>query len=376
MKDEFLRQLKNILSFIDVKRSRQRKAPTNCILFPVIWVTNRCNLRCKMCDQWKTDPAILSQELTTREWFSFIDSASRMHAAVIIITGGEPLLRGDIFDILEYIRKKGIASHLCTNGTLLNEVTVNRLKDSKLSSISISLDSEFAEIHNEMREVDCFDTVVKGIKLLRRTMSKANIGINFLITKRNFRNIDGMVSFAENLGVNQIKFAPIHTNLQHRHKDFSNLGYFLFTQDDLSQLRHEIDKLISAASQTKLLTTSLSFMEGIPNLYDTQYVRLPCYAGYISCAVDALGWVSPCEDIDGDENLRNKSLEEIWKSSSFQQLREQAHNCTSKCWDTTHTELNIRCSGWGFMEQFSQIRKEMNFYFSVKQSIGTARVAK
>ena len=173
-----------------------------------------------------------------------------------------------------------------------------------------------------------------------------------------------MISFAENLGVNQIKFAPIHTNLSHRYKELSSFGDLLFTKSDLPELRFEIDRLIRAASQTKLLTTSLSFMEGIPNLYDTQHCRLPCYAGYISCAVNALGWVSPCEDIEGNENLRDKSLEEIWNSLSFQQLRQKVHNCTSKCWDTTHTELNIRCSRWWFMREFGQILKEIHLYFS------------
>jgi len=363
-RDNSLYQFKSILHFVGVKKYRRQRVPPDSILFPIIWITNRCNLRCKMCNQWKTDPATLSEELTTREWYSFIDSASRMHVAVIIITGGEPLLRPDIFDILGYIKKKEIACHLCTNGALLNKATIDRLKSSRLNSISISVDSERAQMHNEIRGSDCFDTVIKGIKLLRQAMPEVNIGINSLITRKNFQDINRMVSFAENLKVNQIKFAPIHTNLSHKRKEVSSFGDLLFIEDDLPQLRLEINKVIRAASRTKLLTTSLSFMEGIPNLYDSQYCRVPCYAGYISCTVNALGWVSPCEDIEGNENLRSKSLEEIWRSSSFQQLREQVHNCMSKCWDTTHTELNIRCSLRGFVKEFRQVLKEINFYLS------------
>jgi len=317
-----------------------------------------------MCDQWKTDPDILSQELSNREWSSFIDSASRMHAAVIVVTGGEPLLRADIFDIIKYIHKKGIASHVCTNGTLLNELIVNRIKDSELNTISISLDSYCAEVHNQIRGVDCFDSVIRGIKLLRRTMPEIKIGINYLISKQNFRNMHRMIPFAEKLKVNQIKFDPIRTNLMYRKKNLSSFGDLLFNKDDLPELYLEIEKLLHAVSKTKLLTTSSTFMKGIINLFKGPPYRMSCYAGYISCAIDALGLVSPCDNFDGKENLRDKPFEEIWKSPAFQHLREKVHNCSSKCWDTTHTELNIRCSGWRFMKQFGQILKEIHFYFS------------
>ena len=362
--NQLLRQLPNILFFTEVKRCRRKRISPNTILFPVIWITNRCNLRCKMCDRWKTEKEEEGNELSTREWYSFGDSARDMHAAIITITGGEPFLRQDIFDIIKYFRKQGIASHVCTNGTLLNEVMINKLKDAKLNSISISVDSDCAQLHNEIRGTNCFDIVVNGIKLLRRVMPKLKIGINCVISKKNFRNIYQMVSFAEKLGVNQIKFDPIHTNLMHREKNLSSFDGFLFTKDDLPELRFELNKLIKALSQSKLLTVSTFFLKGIVNLYNGQFRKIPCYAGYISCAIDPFGRVSPCDNFDGNESLRNKSLEEIWKSSSFQRLRQKVHNCTSKCWDTTHTELSIRCSLRRFIQEFGQILKEIGFYFS------------
>jgi len=363
MKAKTIRYLTKFLYFLDVKKCRRLKISPKSILFPVIWITNRCNLRCKMCDQWKTDPKIISKELTTKEWYSFVDSAYRMHVAVIVITGGEPFLREDIFDILRYIYKKGIACHVCTNGSLLDENTIDKLRDLKLDSISISLDSDREEIHNEMRGIDCFDKVVKGIKLLRHSIQEIKIGINCVITKRNFHDLYRIVPFVENLGVHQIKFDPIHTNLMHRRKNPYSFGNLFFTKEDIPELRHEINKLIYAVSRTKLLTTSSIFIKEIPNLYRNHSNKLPCYAGYISCAVDALGWVSPCDNFDGEENLRDKSLEEIWKSSSFQRLRQNVYNCNSCCWDTTHAELNIRCSAREFFKEFGQILKETNFYF-------------
>ena len=354
---------RKVLSLLKIRRYRNLNSPPRVILFPVIWVTNRCNLRCRMCDQWRTDSSLLSQELKTKEWFSIIDSAYQMCSAVISIAGGEPLLRSDIFDILSYIHRKGLVSHLVTNGTLLNEDTVNRLKRSGVNSISVSLDSYIPEIHNNIRGVDCFNSVVKGIGFLKRNISGVKIGINYVITKQNFLNMYRMISFAEKLEVNQIKFDPIYTNLIHRRKSLSSFEDLIFDEDDLPELDREIDKLIRVSSKTKLLTNSSFFLKGMLNLYKGQLQKLRCYAGYISCSIDPLGWVSPCENFDGNENIRDKPLEKIWRSSSFQKLRQKVHACRANCWDTTHGELNIRCSLKGGVKEFSRIFKELDYYF-------------
>jgi MoaA/NifB/PqqE/SkfB family radical SAM enzyme len=315
-----------------------------------------------MCKQWKTKQEDSARELSAREWFLFVDSARRMHAAVIVITGGEPLLREDLFEIIKYIRKNKIACHLCTNGTLLNEFNVRRLKDSGVNSVSVSLDSDCAQIHNKIRGIDCFDQVVEGIKLLRAYAPELRIGINYVVTRINFRNLDRMLAFAQLLKVNQIKFDRVHTNLMHRGMPISDSAELIFIKEDLASLKQEVGKLMNAASKIKLLTNSHTFLEGISVLSEAKALRLDCYAGYISCAVDAFGRVSPCDNFDGEESLRQKPLEQIWQSSSFRRLCQKVHNCDSPCWDTTHTELNIRCSGRYFVKELGQIIKEMRFY--------------
>lgn len=362
-------QLRNVLSFIEVKKCRYLKKCPTSLLFLLLWVTNRCNLQCKMCGQWKAEGEDISQELSTRQWCDIIDSAVKMKTAVISITGGEPFLREDIFEIIDYIKKRKIASHICTNGTMFNEDVIKRLKKSPPNSISISLDSDKAEIHNDLRGVDCFDTVVRGINLLKRNIPESNIGINYLITRRNFYNMDRMVFFAEKLGVNQIKFAPLHSNLMYKCKRLSGFDSLFFTKQQLSEVQSEIYKLIRALSKTKLYTNSRSFLKGLFNLHTGQYEKINCYAGYVSCAVSPLGRVSPCYGIEGIESVRNKLLPQIWQSDGFGQLRKQAGICGSNCWDTTNTELNIRCSTKGFIRDFFQILKDIRFYLKKHRSI-------
>jgi len=315
-----------------------------------------------MCDQWKTDPSLFAKELTTKEWFSFVDSACRLHSAVIIITGGEPFLRSDIFDIINYIHKKEMHSHLCSNGTLLNENMILEIKNAGLDSISISLDSYIPEIHNNLRGVNCFDQVIENIKLLRCKIKDIMIGINYVITKKNFLDMNKIIPFAEELGVNQIKFDPIHTHLIYQKSGNSDLKSLLFDEEDLPVLNQEIDKLIKSASETKLLTNSNTFLRGILKLYNGKYKKLKCYAGYISCAIGVLGEISPCDGFKAKESIKDKSLEEIWDSKSFQRLRRKVDSCSCSCWDTTHAELNIRCSLSLGLKEISQSWKEINYY--------------
>lgn len=354
------RQFNNILHFINVKESYKAQVAPNSIFFPVIWITNQCNLRCRMCDQWKADE---EEELTKEEWYAFIDSASRMNVKVIVITGGEPLMRSDIFDIIAYIRKKKVSCHLCSNGSLLNSIDIiNKLKKSGLNSISVSLDSFSAEIYKNIRGIDCFDVAVGGIKLLKKNAPEIKVGINYLITRLNFFNLERMVYFAESLKVDQIKFDLVHTNLMHRNKPIFSFKGLLFTNDDLPKLKVEIGKLIIAASRSKLLTNSRTFLNGMLSASKSQQHKFECYAGYISCAIDAFGRVSPCDNFDGQDSLRNKSFEEIWKNTSFRQLCQKVKNCNENCWDSTHGEMNIRCSLKGLLKEIPQVIREQFFY--------------
>ena len=356
---------KNGFYFLDLKRCRRLGLAPNSSPFLFLRVTNRCNLHCQMCDQWKIkkiDDRSFSGELSTEEWYSVINSAAKMHTILINVSGGEPLLRQDIFQILESIHKKGMSSHLCTNGTLLNEATVEKLMYSPPKSISVSIDSHEAKIHNELRGKDCFYTTVSGLKLLKKRIPKTKIGINHLMCKKNFKGMSKMVSFAESLGVDRLNIELIHTTLQHKNKPLESFKGLLFSKEDMPQLRLEITRFMRAISKTNLKTSSKTYIKGIPNVFDKLGNMLPCYAGYVSCVIDPLGRVSPCEDFDGIENVRSKPLEDIWRSSSFQELRERVHNCPSTCWDTTHTELNIRYSMKYMVREFRQTLMDVDYY--------------
>jgi MoaA/NifB/PqqE/SkfB family radical SAM enzyme len=256
--------------------------------------------------------------------------------------------------------------HICTNGVLIDRERALLLRDSGVSTVSISLESPDQETHDYLRGANTFPAVVDAIKLLRDNAPKIRIGINYLITRRNYRNMTEMVAFAESLGVHQLKFAPIHTNLLHRHKAKDEYDDLLFREEDLADLEKEVNRARKACAASSLTTTSDAFFSGIVQLY-RKPKRFRCYAGYAVCAISASGDVSPCCDKDSGFNVREHTLDAIWRDPEFHKLRKQVYRCTADCWDTTNTELSLRLRPMALVGDFSRNWHDLRYYFGKRQ---------
>ena len=123
----------------------------------VAWeIARGCNLYCAHC-RASADRPQYEDELTTEECFRVVDQILEVGNPILILTGGEPLIRDDFFDIAEYAAGKGIRVALGTNGTLIAEETAARLKAVPIPRIAISLDFPNAEKHDEFRGRDAGD---------------------------------------------------------------------------------------------------------------------------------------------------------------------------------------------------------------------------
>ncbi len=332
------------------------------LLFPVVWITNRCNLRCVMCDQWKSSPEEARRELSAGQWCSFIDSLKKMRAKVLVITGGEPLLRGDTPDIIRYATDKQINTHLCTNGTLLDERAVVRLRDSGLGSLSVSLDSAEAQTHDLIRGSVCQEKVVEHIRLLRSIAPSVRVGINCVITRHNILGLSRLAGLAVSLGVHQIRFDLIHRNLKHRNRDVLSFDPIAFKESDVPFLRKQIGGLKDELSRTSLLTNSRVYLNKVALSAGGAGQRLRCYSGYVSCAVDPMGWVSACDHMSGARNITEMPMEEIWRSREFVAQRRAVRQCSQRCWDSFHAEMNIRFAMRYCFHTAAQAVRETGYY--------------
>jgi len=360
-------------AFFDIKLRRFLNIPLKEVPFIILYLTKRCNLKCMMCDQWKTDKKTIEKEISTRNWLRVIDAAAKLKPMMIVLGGGEPLARPDIFQIITHLTKRNLRYHLCTNGMLLNKVNLSRLKAYPPSTISVSLDGNNAQVHNELRGVNCFSQVLNGIHLSKEELLTTRIGINFLLCKKNFKNLHRMVPFAKRLGVDRLNLLPINTNLLHRDKSLESFSGLLFLEKDIPELEKELTKFRNAAARWRLKTNSAIFLDRIPRLYDgKRKTNRACPAGYASIGIDSYGRMAPCADMDGISCIRNgkiKDFRTLMASPDYAILRKKVKHCQVNCWDTINGELSIRFSMANIPFSFMNWLKDTKYY------IGSAKVS-
>ncbi len=359
-----MRLLDYFFTYINLLESRRKCCAPNILPFLDLHVTNRCNLRCHMCDIWKTSQR--DKELTQEEIFEIITECKQLKTLIISIGGGEALIREDIYEIIKKINEEGILSHLCSNGTLISESVAKRLSAAGLSIISISLDNFEAKKHNFIRGVECFDKVIEGIKNLRTYAPDTNIIIYYLITKYNFQDMIETAEFVRQLGIRSMRFIPIHTNLQHKDKDINSYGGLLFDLKDIPDLRREISKLIYYLKRSRMQSNSIEFLRKIPTFYykllNQDLMEQHCFAGFVICVVDPAGNVFPCFDYQSNLNINKFKLKEIWTSAQFGELRTKVIKCKNICHDIGREELNIRLNIGYLTRNPVSALKEIKFY--------------
>lgn len=173
-----------------------------------IHVTNRCTAACKYCCFSSNRMAL--PEMNVNELKQTIDDAVALGCSHIHFTGGEPLLREDIFDLLTYAGNLGLQMRLQTNGTLLTKKRAEKLVHSGLTSIMISLDADRPKEHDAMRGEKTWSMAVDAIKIARDAGMK--VRVNSVLTKQNWRRIPETIHFVHSLGIRMYSafyFSPI-----------------------------------------------------------------------------------------------------------------------------------------------------------------------
>ena len=165
----------------------------------VAWETTRaCNLACKHCRAAAVNKPY-EGELDTQAAFRLMDQIAEVGQPIVILTGGEPLLREDIFDIARYGTDKGLRMVMAPNGTLITPQIAEKMAASGIRRISASIDGATKEFHDKFRGVDgAFDAAIRGIEYVKA--AGIEFQINTTITKTNLDQIPRILELAEELG--------------------------------------------------------------------------------------------------------------------------------------------------------------------------------
>ena len=173
---------------------RKKKEKPRLIAFEV---TRRCHFNCIHCRAGAD--SCNSEELTTRQCKKILSSIAKFNKCVIILTGGEPMERSDIYELIQYGRKRRLRMVMATCGYLIDEQSIAMLKDSGVLALSFSLDGSSAETHDKFRQAEgAFDAVLRAAEIARQ--ADLRFQINTTICKINIDEVAGIVELAKRLG--------------------------------------------------------------------------------------------------------------------------------------------------------------------------------
>lgn len=199
----------------------------------VIWnLIRRCNLQCKHCYSTSLD-IDFKDELSTEQIKATIDDLKVAQVPVLILSGGEPLLRPDIYEITAYAKAKGFYVALSTNGTLINEENIEQIKAADYQYVGISIDG-LEEFHDDFRrQKGSFKTSMKALKLCKEAGIK--VGMRLCLTRENYDDLPAILDLMELHKID--KFYLSHLNYSGRGKrSAENDAMFAMTKGAMEQL--------------------------------------------------------------------------------------------------------------------------------------------
>ncbi len=292
-------------------------------------VTRRCNLSCAHCylpaiTTAGRDTAVRPPELPTGEAVRLIDQIARVNSgAMLILSGGEPLLREDLFELSAFAARRGMTVVLGSNGLLIDDSAVSRMKQDGVSGISISLDSLDPAIHDAARS--CTGAWEKAVSAIRRCSAGGlSVQVNTVVTARNANSFPALAEFSRGLGAKV--WSPFFLVCTGRGEELTDLSPPQYERALL-----EIVTLQKKHAGIMVRTRSAPTIRRVLQERDPESVLLMmdsgrCLAGLSYCRITPEGDVTPCPYLPVPAgNVREKEFEDIWAHADlFGALRRPA----------------------------------------------------
>ncbi|HUO09460.1 MAG TPA: radical SAM protein [Phycisphaerae bacterium] len=176
------------------------EAPPLRLLF---WETTvGCNLECVHCRRLEVASELSKRDMNTAQAKAFLRTLPETGKPIVVLSGGEPLKRPDVFELAEEVRSLGLPSALATNGTLVTESVAKSIVETGIRRVSISFDGPDAPIHDQFRGAGAFDAAVAGFKELRKR--GVSMQINSTIARHNYERLDDVYKLALDLGADAL----------------------------------------------------------------------------------------------------------------------------------------------------------------------------
>lgn len=305
----------------------------------IFWeLTKKCNLTCQHCRAEAADQEFTG-ELSLGQITSIIDDIVSFAQPILILTGGEPLFRDDIFEIARYGKDKGLHIALATNGTLINENIAEEIRKSGIERVSISIDGKDATTHDDFRGIPgSFEAALNGARLLKT--AGVDFQFNTTITRRNVDDIEAILHLAEEKGATALHIfmlVPVGCGVQLAKSDMISsekyeavLNWFYENTKNTN-----LEFKATCAPHYYRIIRQRAREEGRTVRFETDglaAVSRGCLAGSGVCFISHRGEVQPCGYLPlVAGNLLDSSFRDIWNNSDlFAELRD-LNNLKDKC---------------------------------------------
>jgi radical SAM protein with 4Fe4S-binding SPASM domain len=296
-------------------------------------VTYRCNERCEHC--YLEHDGV--NELTTDEIRNYLRQFAEAGVFFLTISGGEPLLRRDCFEIIEFARELEFNVKLKTNAVLVREKEARRLRQAGVEQVQVSIYSDKPEVHDAITKLPgSLKRSLAGIRLMRA----AGLKVTFanVLMRSNFADFAGVQELAAQTG-SEYTLDPTITPM-------------LNGDSSVLDLRLPPGQLHAIFHEQRLVENVDDFCAAPAPIDDEIREGIPCSAGHTSCYVSPWGEVYPCVQFPlSCGSLRDKLFSEIWSQSpQFNQVRGIRAKHLSTCNSCSHLGTCTRCPGLAFME--------------------------
>jgi heme b synthase len=301
----------------------------------IFWETTAgCNLRCIHCRRIDVSDKLVPEDLTTAESKQLIDQIMAFSNPILILSGGEPLIRPDIFEIAEYAVAKGLRVALATNGTLIDGPMAQRIVEAGIRRVAVSLDGATAETHDTFRALPgSFAQALEGIRHLRaRGMS---VQINTTVARHNIDELPQILDLALSLGADALHIfllVPVGCGLEIADEQMISpsqyeevLNWFYDRdQEGRLELKATCAPHYFRIVRQRTATQKREQDAGPAASSDLYAMTKGCLAGTGVCFVSHKGEVFPCGYLPLPAgNIREQPLQQIWQDAPiFKELRD------------------------------------------------------
>ncbi len=280
-------------------------------------LTDTCNLRCRHCSAGRLPRN--ERKLTLKELESLFHSMRRIGTFRLGLTGGEPLLREDLIEIIDLAVKYELSPCLTTNGLLLTEAIAEELGKRQLAWLNISLEGATPQTHDYIRGKGTFRRVLEKIALLSKS---CRFSLAFTLMKTNYHESRACAELAKQVGAEAAVFRPLYPiGTANQHPELMlTFSEYLDALNDLATMEQELN-----ASNVQLCNNHPWGPQTRLDSRSNVFTNFGCGAGNLVCSVSVSGDVSPCSYLPTSYiagNIKEEALEHIWSNSPvFKQIR-------------------------------------------------------